>query len=354
MKSYDITEWGKPLQYAVRETPKPGPHEVLMRLSYCGVCHSDVHVREGFFDMGGGVKSKLGDRIKLPVVLGHEPIGVVAAVGSEVSGVQVGETYLVNPWIGCGKCAVCLKDQDNLCNFMAAMGIARPGGFATHLIVPHARYLVDVKGIDPAQAAVLACSGVTAYSAATKLGPPETGQWVAVLGCGGLGLIGIAILKALGHSNIIACDIDDAKLAVAKAAGVAEVLNLKTGGAAQLLALSGGVGLRGMIDFVGAPATSALAVPSLQKGGRFVSVGLFGGAATIPLVALAMREIALMGSAVGSTAQIRELVALVQSGKLTLPAVQVRPLAQAEQSLRDLEAGRVTGRIVLDAMAEAD
>ena len=354
MKSYDITEWGKPLQYAVRETPKPGPHEVLMRLSYCGVCHSDVHVREGFFDMGGGVKSNLGDRIKLPVVLGHEPIGVVAAVGSEVSGVQVGETYLVNPWIGCGKCAVCLKGQDNLCNFMAALGIARPGGFATHLIVPHARYLVDVKGIDPAQAAVLACSGVTAYSAATKLGPAETGQWVAVLGCGGLGLIGIAILKALGHSNIIACDIDDAKLAVAKAAGVAEVLNLKTGGAAQLLALSGGVGLRGMIDFVGAPATSALAVPSLQKGGRFVSVGLFGGAATIPLVALAMREIALMGSAVGSTAQIRELVALVQSGKLTLPAVQVRPLAQAEQSLRDLEAGRVTGRIVLDAMAEAD
>ena len=177
---------------------------------------------------------------------------------------------------------------------------------------------------------------------------------MAVLGCGGLGLIGIAILKALGHSNIIACDIDDAKLAVAKAAGVAEVLNLKTGGAAQLLALSGGVGLRGMIDFVGAPATSALAVPSLQKGGRFVSVGLFGGAATIPLVALAMREIALMGSAVGSTAQIRELVALVQSGTLTLPAVQVRPLAQAEQSLRDLEAGRVTGRIVLDAMAEAD
>ena len=353
MKSYDITEWGKPLQLAVRETPKPDKQEVLMRLTYCGVCHSDVHIRQGYFDMGGGVKNNLGDRLKLPVVLGHEPIGVVAAVGADVTGVRVGETYLVNPWIGCGKCAACLKGQDNLCNLMAAMGMARPGGFATHLMVPHARYLVDVQGIAPAQAAVLACSGVTAYSAAEKIGPPEAGQWVAVLGCGGLGLIAIAILKALGHQHIIACDIDDAKLASASAAGVQHVLNLKTGGAAQLLALSNG-GLRGMLDFVGAPATSALALPALQKGGRFVSVGLFGGAATVPLVALAMREISLMGSAVGSTAQIRELVALVQSGKLKLPAVQVRPLAQAEQSLQDLEAGRVTGRIVLDAMTETE
>ncbi len=85
-KSYDVVEWGKPLQRAIRETPVPGPHEVLMRLTYCGVCHSDVHIREGFFDMGGGVKNVLADRgLKLPLVLGHEPIGVVAAVGTRRS-----------------------------------------------------------------------------------------------------------------------------------------------------------------------------------------------------------------------------------------------------------------------------
>ena len=201
MQSYGVTEWGKPLQQIVRETPAPGPNEVLVRLSYCGVCHSDVHVRQGYFDMGGGVKNSLADRVKLPVVLGHEPIGVVAAVGAEVTDVLVGDTYMVNPWIGCGKCAVCLQGQDNLCEAMAAMGIARPGGFSTHLMVPDKRYLVDVKGIDPARAAVLACSGVTAYSAVQKLGPPQAGQCVAVLGCGGLGLIGIAILQALGHTN---------------------------------------------------------------------------------------------------------------------------------------------------------
>lgn len=348
MKSYDVVEWGKPLQQAVRETPVPGPREVLMQLTYCGVCHSDVHIREGFFDMGGGVKNSLADRgIRLPLILGHEPIGKVAAVGSSVSEVRIGETYLVNPWIGCGKCAACLRGHDNLCNAMAAMGMVRPGGFATHLVVPDARYLVDVEGIDPSQAAVLACSGVTAYSAALKIGAPDSRQWVGVIGAGGLGLIAIAILKALGHQHIIACDIDESKLDAAKAAGVAQVVNLKTGGAAEILALSGG-GMAGVIDFVGAPATSALAVPCLQKGGRFVSVGLFGGAATIPLVALAMREIALLGSAVGNTAQMRELVKLVRDGKLALPDVQVRPLSQAEQSLQDLQAGRVVGRVVLD------
>jgi propanol-preferring alcohol dehydrogenase len=350
MESYDVVEWGKPLQFAVRETPKPGPLEVLMRLTFCGVCHSDVHIRQGYFDMGGGIKNMLSDRgMHLPVVLGHEPIGTVEAVGAEVVNVEVGETYLVNPWIGCGRCSACLKGLDNLCPVMAAIGMVRPGGFATHLLVPHARYLVDVEGIDPAQAAVLACSGVTAYSAAEKLGPPEANQWIAIVGCGGLGLMGIAVLKALGHQHIIACDIDDAKLGAASAAGVQHVLNLKSAGAAQLQQLAGG-GLSGMIDFVGSPTTSALALPALQKGGRLVSVGLFGGATTIPLVALAMREVAIMGSAVGSTAQIRDLVALVRSGKLKLPAVQVRSLAQAEQSLQDLEAGRVIGRIVLDAL----
>ena len=353
MKSYDIAEWGKPLQHAVRETPQPGPNEVLLRVSYCGVCHSDVHIREGYFDMGGGVKNVLADRMKLPIVLGHEPVGVVAAIGSAVTGVKLGETYLVNPWIGCGKCVACLQDHDNLCNEIAALGVARPGGFATHLMVPHSRYLVDIQGIEPSQAAVLACSGVTAYSAAEKLGIPEDGQSIAVLGCGGVGLIGIAILKAMGHKNVIACDIDDAKLDAAKTVGAKHVLNLKTGGAAQLLAIAGGA-LHGILDFVGAPTTFALAVPTLKKGGRFVSIGLFGGAGTIPLVVLANREISILGSATGTTQQIREVVELVRSGKLTLPPVQLRPLSRAEDSLCDLQAGRVTGRIVLDALAEID
>jgi len=351
MKSYGVTEWGKPLQQVLRDVPDPGPNEILMRVSYCGVCHSDVHLRDGFIDLGGGQKISMADRgVKLPLIPGHEPIGVVAAIGTDVTDVRVGETYLVNPWIGCGTCAPCLKNQDNHCEAIAGLGVGRPGAFATHLLVPHQRYLVDVRGLDLPQAAVLACSGLTAYSAATKLSPPDAGEWVAVLGCGGLGLMGLAVLKALGYVNVIACDIDDAKLETARAAGARHTLNLSKGGAAELLAIAGG-GLTGMIDFVGAPATAALAVPSLRKGGRFVSVGLFGGALTIPLAVLSGRGISLMGSITGSSAQLREVIELARSGKLKLPAVQVRPLAQAEQSLADLEAGRVTGRIVLDALS---
>lgn len=353
MNSYEVTEWGKPLQQVVRDVPTPGPNEVLMRLSFCGVCHSDVHIREGFFDLGNGMKAALADRgVKLPLTLGHEPLGKVIAVGAEVSGVQVGKTYLVNPWIGCGKCEFCLDGKDNLCEVNASMGVARAGGFSTHLVVPHARYLVDVEGLDLAQAAALACSGVTAYSAATKLALPQPGHWVAVVGCGGVGLMGIAVLKALGYSNIIACDIDDSKLDAAKAAGAQKTLNLKGAAGPQLAALADG-NLRGILDFVGAPPTAALAIPSLRKGGRFVSVGLFGGATTIPLVVLASREISFMGSNTGTSAQMRELVNLVREGRLQLPAVTVRPLAQAEQSLQDLEAGRITGRVVLDALAAA-
>jgi D-arabinose 1-dehydrogenase-like Zn-dependent alcohol dehydrogenase len=349
MHSYDIAEWGKPLQQRLRETPQPGPEEVLMKLRFCGVCHSDVHIREGYFDMGGGNKLMLGERgTKLPLTPGHEPIGTVQAVGSAVTGVKLGHTYLVNPWIGCGQCRFCMMGRDNLCNAMRSMGVATQGGFASHLLVPHVRYLVDAEGLDPASSAVLACSGVTAYSAVQKFGSLDAQDWVAVLGCGGVGLMAVSILSAMGHPRVIACDIDDSKLQAALAMGAAAAVNLKTTpGPAELLKISGG-GLAHMADFVGAPATSQLALPALLKGGQLVVVGLFGGALPMPLPALAMREISIRGSAVGNTAQIRELVALVRAGKLKLPAVHVRPLAEAEAALRDLEAGKVIGRVVLD------
>lgn len=353
MHSYDVTEWGQPLQHRLRDIPAPGADDVLVKLSFCGVCHSDVHIRQGYFDLGGGNQQRFADRgIKLPLTLGHEPIGVVQAVGSAVEDVRVGATVLVNPWIGSGQCRACKVGHDNLCNAMTAMGIARQGGFATHVMVPHARYLVDADGLDPQRAAVLACSGVTAYSAIRKFGAPNHDEWVAVLGCGGVGLMGLSILKALGFGKVVACDIDDSKLEAARAIGAAATVNLKAApGPAELLRIAP-AGVSHMVDFVGSPTTTQLALPALRKGGQIVVVGLFGGALPIPLPALAMREISIRGSAVGNTAQIRELVQLVRDGTLQLPQVQVRPLAQAESALRDLEAGKVIGRVVLDT-AEA-
>jgi len=352
MKSYDVTEWGKPLQARIRETPSPRDREVLLRLTHCGVCHSDVHVRDGYFDMGGGKKLSLGDRgLKLPVTLGHEPLGVVTATGEAVTGVKTGASYLVNPWIGCGACRMCAAGNDHLCQNLRALGIGAPGGFATHLLVPDAKYLVDVAGLDPAKTAPLACSGLTTYCAAKKLQPIDPEEWVAVLGCGGLGLMALAVLRGLGHERVIACDIDDAKLAAARARGAKETCNLKSEGLKRLTQIAGGA-LCGMLDFVGTPSTVALAAPALRKGGRFVLCGLIGGEASLPLPVFGMREISILGSTVGATRDLVELVALVRQGRIRLDEVERRPLAMAEQSLSDLAHGKVIGRVVLEMQGE--
>lgn len=194
MRSYDVVDWGKPLQACERDTPVPKGTEVLLKLTHCGVCHTNVHVRDGYYELGGGKKLSLADRgFGLPITLGHEPVGVVAAVGDGAEGIQVGKRYLINPWIGCGTCRMCVADKDNLCETMRPLGMGRWGGFGTHLLIRDPKYLVNVDGLRPDQAAPLACSGLTTYSAIKKLLPIDLADWVAVIGCGGLGLMAIAV-----------------------------------------------------------------------------------------------------------------------------------------------------------------
>ena len=348
MKSYDVVEWGKPLQARTRNASAPKGTEVLLRLTYCGVCHTDVHMRDGYYDLGGGKKISLGDRgFARPLTPGHEPVGEVAAVGEAVQDIAVGKRYLINPWIGCGDCSMCAADKDNLCQTMRPVGMGAWGGFGTHLLIRHPKYLVDIEGLKPDQAAPLACSGLTTYSAIKKLMPIDATDWVAVIGCGGLGLMALAILRGLGYQRVVACDIDDAKLAAARASGVAETCNLKTEGLKQLLRVTGGP-VYGMLDFVGSADTVTLAVPALRKGGRFVVCGLMGGTANVPIPVFALREIALVGSAVGNTPDLVDLVALVKRGSIQLPEVERRPLSMADKTLDDLAAGRIVGRVVLE------
>ncbi|NDB14624.1 MAG: hypothetical protein EBX53_09490, partial [Betaproteobacteria bacterium] len=172
MISYDVTEWGMPLQQAIRDTPQAQGTEVLLRVKYCGVCHSDVHIRDGYFELGGGKKFLMSQRgMKLPVTLGHEPFGTVIAAGPEAAELPLGEDRLVYPWTGCGTCARCLEDMDNWCSAPRYIGIQKSGGYGDHILVPHPKYLVDASGIDPSYAPILACSGLTTYSAVRKLMP---------------------------------------------------------------------------------------------------------------------------------------------------------------------------------------
>jgi len=347
MISYQVVEHGKPLQKVLSETPSPQGTEVLVRITRSGVCHSDLHIWDGYFDLGGGKRFYVKDRGCVPpFTLGHEPFGVVEAFGPAASRIdkklKKGQRRLVYPWIGCGKCAVCKAEQDNYCvSGSRFLGVNRAGAYATHVLIPHPKYLLDASGIDEAFAATLACSAVTAYSAANKL--PEKVDSVAVLGCGGLGLIGISILKARGVKTIIGCDIDDAKLAAAATAGAKKTINMRSPEAAKELA-----GIAAAIDFVGSPATALPGIAALRKGGRYVICGLFGGEITHPLPPIAQRAIGIVGSYVGNLQELREVVALAKKRKIKATPVETRPSERANEALEDLKAGRVLGRVVLD------
>ena len=345
MLSWQIIEHGKPLQKIISETPKPQGSEVLVRVTRAGVCHSDVHIWDGYFDLGGGKRFYVKERGCVPpFTLGHEPFGVIEALGPRARGVRVGQKKIVYPWIGCGKCAVCKAGQDNYCvSGIRFLGVSRPGAYSTHLLVPDPKYLVDSTGVDDAFAATLACSGLTAYSAAAKL--PEIGprERVAVLGCGGLGLIGISVLRAKGVKHVVACDIDETKLAAASRLGAKETINTRAPDAGGKLQ-----GIAAAIDFVGSPATAALGIGALRKGGRYVICGLYGGELVHPLPPIAQRAIGIIGSYVGNLKELKEVVALAKRRKIRPAPVDLRPADEAARALDDLKAGRVLGRIVLN------
>ncbi len=344
MISYQIIEHGKPLQKVLSSTPEPKGGEVLVRVTRAGVCHSDLHIWDGYFDLGGGKRFYVKERGCVPpFTLGHEPLGIVEAVGPKVKSVKVGQKRLVYPWIGCGKCAVCKAGQDNYCvSGSRYLGVNRAGAYSTHLLVPDAKYLIDTTGIDDSFASTLACSALTAYSAAAKLPALGPKDEVAVLGCGGLGLIALSVLRARGARNVVACDIDDAKLAVAAKLGARRTLNTANNAREKLQ------GIAAALDFVGSPATAALGIGALRKGGRYVICGLFGGELVHALPPIAQRAIGIIGSYVGNLQELKEIVALAKKRKLKPLPIETRPAAQANAALEDLKAGRVVGRVVLD------
>jgi D-arabinose 1-dehydrogenase-like Zn-dependent alcohol dehydrogenase len=350
MLSYDVVEWGKGLQKSLRDTPVPKGTEVLIKVQCCGVCHSDVHLRDGYFDLGGGRKFVFGDRgVSLPMTLGHEIYGAIVAAGPDAAGVRIGDERIVYPWIGCGKCATCAGGNEHLCATGSPIGVTRGGGYADHVIVPHARYLVDAGELDPALASTLACSGITTYSAVGKMKPFAAEDWIAVIGAGGLGLLCVSILKAMGHARIVSVDIDPGKFAAARDAGAAETIDAKDAAAVKRLREISGGGVAGAIDFVAAMDTATLGIAALRKGGRYVAVGLFGGEIPLSLVSLVQRAISIEGNYVGTVQDLRDMVALAKSGKLKPIPIEKRPLAEAERTLSELKAGKIVGRVVVEA-----
>ncbi|MFI5013956.1 MAG: alcohol dehydrogenase [Hyphomicrobiales bacterium] len=349
MRKIAIVEWGEPLQALEAPTPAPSGSEVLVRVEACGVCHSDVHIWDGYFDLGAKGRLRLADRgTKLPFTPGHEIVGRVAALGPDAEGVAIGKSYIVYPWIGCGQCAACRGGKELLCPLNRALGVRCDGGFGDHVIVPHPRYLVPYDGIQRDLACTYACSGITAFSALKKALPLAAEDWVCVIGAGGVGASALQMAAAVTSAKVLVADIDAAKREYALGAGAAAVVDNGAAGAVkQVMTLTNG-GAAAVIDFVGSGATLQFAMDAARRGGKVVVVGLFGGAATIAPILFPNKLLTVQGSYVGTLEDLKELIGLVQAGRIAPIPIETRPAADASAVLADLKSGgRILGRVVL-------
>jgi len=342
-------DWGGTLQRQADDLAAPIGHEVTVRVTHSGICHSDLHIQAGGFDLGGGQLSSLARAgVTLPVTMGHEIGGEVVETGPEVTDLPIGTRVVVYPWIGCGACAVCARGDDHLCPRGARnLGLQQPGGFADVVRVPHARYAVPIGTLDPARAATFACAGITAFGAIRKLRPLTRDDHLAVIGCGGVGMTAVALASATLPVRVVAIDPDPGKREAALLHGAALAFDPGAPDALKSIAKACGNDIAAAVDFVGAETSSSLAVNLVRRTGQVVIVGLFGGEFRLPLPMFALRVLQIGGSYVGSLNDLRELVALAQHATLPAIPLDLRPLDQVNDALRDLAAGRVLGRVVL-------
>lgn len=348
-----LTAFGTPLQLQEMELPKVGAG-VLVKVIAAGVCHTDIHVISGAYDLGEGRQLRMTDRgIQLPITPGHEMAGEVVDLGTHggKASVAEGERVVVFPWLGCGRCRKCAAGFENLCEVRpASLGIFADGGYAEYVWVPDPRYLVPAPGLKSEEAAPLPCSGLTSYSALNKC-RLESEEVLVVIGAGGLGTTAIQLANRTTSAKVVVLDIDDAKLELASSLGADLAVNTSKLERKDILAEvqkeAGGRGADAVIDFVGKPSTAALGFDLLGKQGRLVLVGLFGGAGTFPLPLFPLKGAQVVGSFTGTLTELSELVQLASNG-VVRPVVSARyKLEEVNQVLGRLEKGEISGRAVV-------
>lgn len=346
MKRQSMMAYGEPLQETSADTPTPTGTQVIVRISHCGVCHSDIHMHDGYFELGGGRQLDVRAGREMPFTLGHEIAGEVAAVGPDASGVSEGEHYAVYPWIGCGECGLCTRGDEHLCDTTNHLGINVDGGFATHVVVPHPRYLLSTEGLDPKLAGSYMCSGLTAFSALKKVTEKVADGPLMIVGLGGVGMMGLQFAQGLFDTEIYATDIDPQKREAALAAGATQVFDPAEDGIRKTVLKATG-GVAAAVDYVGAEATLNFAQGVVRKNGAVVVAGLMGGSFSLPVPMFPLRALSIVGTFVGSLNEAKEMLDLVRAGKVNPIPVDLRDLDQANAALDDLRAGHVLGRVVL-------
>jgi propanol-preferring alcohol dehydrogenase len=338
-------EAGGPLEFAKVTRPRPLPEELLVRVEACGVCHSDLHVARGDWPEVAGAMS-------YPAILGHEVVGRVVEAGAAVKGYRGGERVGVG-WLysTCGRCELCREGAENICLKRQVTGIAAPGGFAEFIRVRAATAVPVPDSLPAEQAAPLFCAGLTVFHALrnagllsqAKIEGSAAGQRVAVIGLGGLGLLAVQLARLAG-AEVCAVDVSDLKLALARSLGAAQTVDARSPDALQQIRGSS----RPHLAVVTAPAKSAydLAFRALRRRGTLAVVGLPKEDLTFFADDLAVSECRIIGSAVGTRAEMREVLELAAAGKLRCETQVCRP-EEINNVIARMERGEIAGRAVL-------
>src|ERR1700751_1293292 len=283
MHRQSLVKFDAPLCETIVATPKPQGKEVLVRIERCGLCHSDLHIQDGYADLGGGKKLDTTRGMTLPFTLGHEIAGVVDEVGSEVGKDLIGTKRAVFPWIGCGQCRDCLAGNENLCVKQRFLGVSIDGGFASHVLVPDAKYLLDYGSLPVNQAATLMCSGVTAYGALKRLVDRPRQRNLLLIGLGGVGQMGLAFAQAMFRQPISVADLNLAARETALKNGAATAYDPAEPDVVKRILKETEGGFDCVVDFAGNEKSMAFAVSPVARGGKVVVSGLMGGQFTLPM-----------------------------------------------------------------------
>ncbi|WP_317441031.1 NAD(P)-dependent alcohol dehydrogenase [Streptomyces collinus] len=339
MKAVQVVGYGRnPEMTDVPEPSVTGPYDVVVRIGGAGVCRTDLHILEGQWAEKSGVT--------LPYTIGHENAGWVHAVGSAVTNVAEGDKVIVHPLITCGLCRACRSGDDVHCEQSLFPGIDTDGGYAEYLKTS-ARSVVRIDdSLEPADVAALADAGLTAYhavaKAARKLRP---GDRCVVIGAGGLGHIGVQVLKALTAAEIVVVDRNPDAVKLAGSIGADHGVVADGGQVEQVLELTGGQGAEVVIDFVGEGGATQDGVRMLRRAGDYHVVG-YGENIDVPTIDIISNEINFIGNLVGSYNDLCELMVLAAQGRVRLHTTPY-PLDRFQDALTDLAEGRVRGRAIL-------
>ncbi|MEV5383019.1 NAD(P)-dependent alcohol dehydrogenase [Streptomyces sp. NPDC052721] len=339
MKAVQVIEYDEPP--VLVDVPDPqitGPLDVIVKIGGAGVCRTDLHILEGQW------KEKSG--VALPYTIGHENAGWVAEVGQAVTNVKVGDPVILHPLVTCGLCRACRAGDDVHCMNSAFPGIDTDGGYAEYLKTT-ARSVVPLDpSLEPASVAALADAGLTAYHAVAKAARVlRPGDKAVVIGAGGLGHIGIQVLRALSPVEMIVIDRSPEALALAKKLGADHTLVADGSEADRVRDLTAGHGAEAVLDFVGEGGAVETGVACLRRNGNYYVIG-YGGHLHVPTIDVISTEINFIGNLVGSYNDLSELMVLAARGKVTLHT-QRYPLASFQQALDDLDSGAVRGRAIL-------